>query len=78
MYPRFACRARSSPDLRHSKVIWLTCPSAAPSSASLPMQLEGYTMTKSSLHFSIDRPLPKALVKKLITVRLADAGLPPR
>ena len=39
-------------------------------------QLEGYTMTKSSLHFPIDRPLPKALVKKLITVRLADAGLP--
>lgn len=39
-------------------------------------ELEGYTMTKSSLHFSIDRPLPKALVKKLITVRLADAGLP--
>lgn len=38
-------------------------------------ELEGYTMTKSSLHFSIDDPLPKALVKKLITVRLADAGL---
>lgn len=41
-------------------------------------ELEGYTMTKSSLHFSIDRPLPKALVKKLIIVRLADAGLPSR
>jgi uncharacterized protein YdhG (YjbR/CyaY superfamily) len=39
-------------------------------------ELEGYTLTKSSLHFSIDRPLPKALVKKLIAVRLADAGLP--
>ena len=41
-------------------------------------ELEGYTTTKSSLHFSIDRPLPKALVKKLIAVRLADAGLPSR
>ncbi len=41
-------------------------------------ELEGYTMTKSSLHFSIDRPLPKALVKKLIMVRLADADLPSR
>jgi uncharacterized protein YdhG (YjbR/CyaY superfamily) len=39
-------------------------------------ELEGYTLTKSSLHFPIDRPLPKALVKKLIAVRLADAGLP--
>ncbi len=31
-------------------------------------------MTKSSLHFPVDRPLPKALVKKLIAVRLADAS----
>ena len=41
-------------------------------------QLDGYTMTKSSLHFPVDRPLPRALVKKLITVRLADAGLASR
>jgi uncharacterized protein YdhG (YjbR/CyaY superfamily) len=39
-------------------------------------ELEAYTRTKSSLHFPVDRPLPKALVKKLIAVRLADAGLP--
>lgn len=37
-------------------------------------ELDGYTMTKSSLHFPVDRPLPKALVRKLIAVRLADAG----
>jgi len=37
-------------------------------------ELEGYKMTKSSLHFPVDRPLPKALVKKLIAVRLADRG----
>lgn len=42
--------------------------------AQLDDELQGYTMTKSSLHFPIDRPLPKALVKKLIAVRLADAG----
>ncbi|HWE33025.1 MAG TPA: DUF1801 domain-containing protein [Solirubrobacteraceae bacterium] len=35
-------------------------------------QLEGYTTTKSSLHFPVDRPLPKALVKELIAVRLAE------
>jgi hypothetical protein len=29
-------------------------------------------MTKSSLHFPIDRPLPKPLVRKLIAVRLAE------
>ena len=38
-------------------------------------QLAGYTMTKSSLHFPVDRPLPKALVRQLITTRLAEAGL---
>ncbi len=36
--------------------------------------LDGYSMTKSSLHFPADRPLPKALVEKLIEVRLARIG----
>ena len=36
-------------------------------------ELEGYTMTKSSLHFDVERPLPKGLVKKLIAIRLAEA-----
>jgi uncharacterized protein YdhG (YjbR/CyaY superfamily) len=35
-------------------------------------QLEGYSMTKSALHFPIDRPLSKTLVKKLIAARLAE------
>jgi uncharacterized protein YdhG (YjbR/CyaY superfamily) len=35
-------------------------------------QLDGYTMTKSALHFPVDRPLPKTLVKKLIRARLAE------
>ena len=35
-------------------------------------ELEGYTMTKSSLHFPVDRPLPKSVVRKLIAVRLAE------
>jgi hypothetical protein len=29
-------------------------------------------MTKSSLHFPVDRPLSKAVVKRLIAVRLAE------
>ena len=42
--------------------------------AELADELRGYTMTKSALHFSIDEPLPKTLVQKLITVRLQEAG----
>jgi uncharacterized protein YdhG (YjbR/CyaY superfamily) len=41
--------------------------------SQLADELDGYAMTKSSLHFPVDRPLPKALVKKLIRVRLAQA-----
>ena len=35
-------------------------------------ELDGYEMTKSSLHFAVDEPLPKALVEKLISLRLAE------
>lgn len=38
----------------------------------LPDELSGYRMTKSALHFPIDKPLPKALVEKLIAVRRAE------
>jgi uncharacterized protein YdhG (YjbR/CyaY superfamily) len=40
----------------------------------LARELEGYTMTKSALHFPIDRPLPKTLVKKLIAARRSKAA----
>jgi uncharacterized protein YdhG (YjbR/CyaY superfamily) len=35
-------------------------------------ELEGYTMTKSALHFAVHEPLPKTIVGKLIAVRLAE------
>jgi uncharacterized protein YdhG (YjbR/CyaY superfamily) len=35
-------------------------------------ELSGYTMTKSALHFPVDRPLAKRLVKNLIAVRLDE------
>jgi uncharacterized protein YdhG (YjbR/CyaY superfamily) len=36
--------------------------------------LSGYTMTKGSLHFPVDRPLPRAVVERLIAMRLREAG----
>ncbi len=36
---------------------------------ALASELEGYTMTKSALHFPVDRPLLKTLVRKLIATR---------
>jgi uncharacterized protein YdhG (YjbR/CyaY superfamily) len=38
-------------------------------------ELAGYTSTEGSLHFPIDKPLPKALVQKLIAVRLSQVKL---
>lgn len=35
-------------------------------------QLNGYTMTKSALHFPVDRPLPKPIVRQLIESRLRE------
>ena len=46
--------------------------------SQLADELAGYTMTKSALHFPVDRPLSKKLVKRLIAMRLAEAGRSPR
>jgi uncharacterized protein YdhG (YjbR/CyaY superfamily) len=45
---------------------------------ALPDELGEYTMTKSALHFPVDRPLPTTLVRKLIAVRLEEIGQAPR
>lgn len=38
-------------------------------------ELAGYAVSKGSMQFAVDKPLPKALVKKLIRVRLAEIEL---
>lgn len=45
--------------------------------AELQDELTGYKSTEGSLHFPIDKPLPKALVKKLIAARLRQVKLKP-
>jgi uncharacterized protein YdhG (YjbR/CyaY superfamily) len=39
---------------------------------TLAHELEGYEGTKSAVHFSAERPLPRALVGKLIRARMAE------
>jgi uncharacterized protein YdhG (YjbR/CyaY superfamily) len=39
----------------------------------LAEQTEGYAKTKGSLHFPVDKPLPRKLVKQLLDVRMAEA-----
>ena len=42
--------------------------------AEMPDDVAGYVTSKGALQFPIDRPLPKALVKKLITIRLKQVS----
>jgi uncharacterized protein YdhG (YjbR/CyaY superfamily) len=44
----------------------------------LAKETEGYTKTKGSLHFPVDKPLPKKLVKKLLDARMVEAFAPRR
>jgi uncharacterized protein YdhG (YjbR/CyaY superfamily) len=44
----------------------------------LGKETEGYKKTKGSLHFPVDKPLPKKLVKKLLDTRKAEAFGPRR
>jgi uncharacterized protein YdhG (YjbR/CyaY superfamily) len=38
-------------------------------------EVERYEKTKGSLHFAIDKPLPKRLVKRLVTTRMRQLGI---
>ena len=39
---------------------------------TLSTELRRYSQTKSALHFTVEEPLPKTLVKKLLRARLAE------
>lgn len=40
----------------------------------LAAELEPYTTTKGSIHFTLEKPLPAALVKKIVKARLAEVA----
>jgi uncharacterized protein YdhG (YjbR/CyaY superfamily) len=70
--PAFRLRGQSVAGFAAFKTHLSYLPFSGSVLGQLADDLDGYTMTKGSLHFPIDRPLPKALVKKLIAVRVAD------
>jgi uncharacterized protein YdhG (YjbR/CyaY superfamily) len=43
--------------------------------AALADDVAGYEMSKGSLRFAVDKPLPKQLVRKLVTTRMRELGL---
>jgi uncharacterized protein YdhG (YjbR/CyaY superfamily) len=42
---------------------------------ALADDVTGYEQTKGSLHFAVNKPLPKRLVRKLVTTRLRQLDL---
>ena len=40
--------------------------------AAFAKDLEGYETAKGTIHFPVDRPLPAALVKKMVRARVAE------
>lgn len=44
--------------------------------AELGDDVAGYETTKGSLKFAVNKPLPKRLVKKLVTTRMRELGVP--
>lgn len=44
---------------------------------TLADQLAAYTVTKGSVTFPVDKPLPKPVVKKLVAARLAEISMVP-
>jgi uncharacterized protein YdhG (YjbR/CyaY superfamily) len=37
-------------------------------------ELKAYTVSKGTIHFPTDKPLPSALLKRIVRARLADVG----
>jgi uncharacterized protein YdhG (YjbR/CyaY superfamily) len=46
--------------------------------SALGDDLDGYVTSKGSLHFAIDKPLPKRIVKKLVTTRMRQLASVPK
>ncbi len=69
------------PAFKHKKVlVWYAAfldhcslfPTAAVIEA-FKKELKGYSMSKGTIHFPIDKPVPTALIKKLVKVRVAQS-----
>ena len=72
--PAFRVQGKTVAGFAALKPHWSFLPFSGSVLPRLADDLHGYTMTKSALHFPVDEPLPKALVQKLIAVRLDETS----
>jgi uncharacterized protein YdhG (YjbR/CyaY superfamily) len=76
--PAFKLRGRTVAGFAAFKSHLSYLPHSGSVIAQLAEETEGYTKTKSSLHFPVDEPLSKELVEKLLDTRTAEPFGPRR
>lgn len=72
--PAFRCKGKVIAGFAAFKDHLSYLPHSGSVLSELGDDIAGYTATEGSLHFPADRPLPKALVKKLIDSRRRQLG----
>jgi uncharacterized protein YdhG (YjbR/CyaY superfamily) len=73
--PAFKVRGKTIAGLAAFKNHLSYLPHSGSVLAELSEKLRGYEATKSALHFPIDQPLPRELIKSLVLTRSRQAGL---
>src|SRR6266550_2440536 len=71
--PAFRLRGKVIAGFAAFKVHLSYLPHSGSVISQLAKETESYASTPGSLHFPIDKPLPKSLVKKLVALRMAQA-----
>lgn len=70
--PQFKINGKYAVGLCAFKNHLIFSPQSAEVLAAHSKELEGYVVSKSSFQFSVDKPIPKALLKRLIVSRLKE------
>jgi uncharacterized protein YdhG (YjbR/CyaY superfamily) len=73
--PAFKVRGKTIAGLAAFKNHLSYLPHSGSVLAELSDELRGYEATKSALHFPVDQPLPRPLIKALVLTRSRQAGL---
>jgi uncharacterized protein YdhG (YjbR/CyaY superfamily) len=73
--PAFKVRGKTVAGLAAFKNHLSYLPHSGSVLSALAAETRGYTQTSGSLHFPVDTPLPRPLIKKLLTTRMRQAGL---
>lgn len=70
--PAFRYRGRIVAGFRATSTGCSYYPFSGTTLKTLAGEIEGYSQTKSALHFGPDQPLPAVLVRKLLQARIAE------